>query len=63
MIVWVLFLVLLSPVQGFSKYNFVEKYDSKEECNIEKARILADMKKSYLGDDTFDLECQPREKR
>lgn len=63
MIVWVLFLVLVVPVEGFHSRTFIEKYSTEEECTTEMKRILSDMKNAYPGDTSFEFECVPREKK
>jgi len=56
--VWLLLMIILTPVSGISSTTLLNTFDSKEECVIEKERISGDMSKSYPGDKTFGIECR-----
>lgn len=59
--VWILFLVLVTPVPGIENFTFLNKFDTLEACKIEEARIGAEMATAYPGDTSFRIECQKKE--
>lgn len=58
MVVWVLLLVLLEPVNGFEPTQFLNKFDTFEECNSERDRVGFEMAESYPADLSFRIVCR-----
>lgn len=60
MVIWVLLMVLVTPVAGFSPAYFLNKFDTFEECQSEQKRISADMATAYTGDTSYRIECREK---
>lgn len=58
--VWLLLMVLVSPVPGLETNTLLNKFDVEADCRTEEKRIGRDMADSYPGDTSFRIECQER---
>lgn len=61
--VWLLFLVLLSPVPGIETNTKLNEFDSESVCHDEQERIGKEMAIAYPGDTSFRIECQSRTRK
>lgn len=57
---WILVLIILVPVVGVSQVTKLEEYNKEQQCIAEKARVMEEMRKTYPGDDTWTMECWPK---
>ena len=55
---WVLVIVILNIVPGLERVTVLEKYDTRDECEIERSRIAYEMAKAYPGEETFLIACR-----
>jgi hypothetical protein len=57
MLAWLLLLVFLNPVDGFSKQYVLNSFDTQSGCQSERDRIGFDMAEAYPGELDFRIEC------
>ena len=56
--IWVLLMVLITPVVGFETNYLLNKFDNEEDCRQEEKRIGDAMKDAYPDDNSFRIECK-----
>ena len=61
-VMWLLLIVLLSVVPGFSKSTVLGTYATAEECQSERNRIGFEMAAAYPNERDFVIVCQLRPK-
>ena len=59
---WLLLIVLLNVVPGFSKGTVLGTYATAEECQSERNRIGFEMAAAYPNERDFVIVCQLRPK-
>jgi hypothetical protein len=63
MAIWILLMVLLTPVTGFETSYQLNSFNSptaSTDCSMERDRIARDMEKAYPGDASFRIECREK---
>jgi hypothetical protein len=60
MTLWVLLMVLISPTNGFSPEQYLNKFDTSDECVSEMLRISGEMAKAYPGDKDYRIICREK---
>lgn len=60
MSIWLLLLILASPLTGLNTSYLLEKYVSAEECYSEATRIEAEMRTAYPDDPSIKIVCRER---
>ena len=55
---WILVLIIFSPVGDVDRVVAIEKYETSVECKDERDRVSLEMRKSYPNDNTFIMECR-----
>lgn len=58
--IWLLLMVLLGPAPGLETNTLLNKFNTPEECQIERNRIGFDMAAAYPYERDFVIECQVR---
>lgn len=54
---WLLVIVLLTPVPGLAPVTVLNEFATKLECQQERNRIGFDMAASYPMEHTFNIDC------
>ena len=57
---WFLLIVLLNDTPGFERVTVIEKYNTAEECQIERNRIGFEMAAAYPYEREFIIVCEYR---
>lgn len=60
MSIWVLLMVLLTPIDGFSSSYFLGTFNTFEDCQKERNRVGFDMAEAYPADLSFHIECREK---
>lgn len=58
--IWLLLMVLLTPIGGFQSTYVLNKFDTSDECGTEQKRIAEDMAAAYPGDESYRIECREK---
>jgi hypothetical protein len=61
MLIWVLLMVFLTPSQDFDTAYLLNKFDTQDECRIERDRVGYDMAEAYPNDLSFRIVCREHE--
>jgi len=60
---WLLLIVLLTPLPGSNGVSVLNTFTTYEECQPERNRIELEMAESYPYENDFRIVCEFREKK